>query len=266
MLIQIVAPIMRPQRWLDARSDCGQSNACLHRVTKWRTLLRANWLLPAVLSTTAGAVDVIGFLALGGLFTAHITGNLVVLAAHYVTGDFSQVGPLLSVPVFVAVLGAVTVAFGADHKTRASRRKMLVLHAALLAAVLGLGAEFGPFSDADGAAALLVGMLGVAAMATQNALVKLVLPGSPSTAVLTTNTTQLTLDLATLVRRLGQPEELARARRRASLTFPCVVGFLAGCAAGAFLEIHLHLWALALPLILAVLAIPLGELWSDAGS
>ncbi len=35
----------------------------------------AGWLLPAVLSTTAGAVDIIGFFALGGLFTAHITGN-----------------------------------------------------------------------------------------------------------------------------------------------------------------------------------------------
>ena len=34
-----------------------------------------DWLLVAVLSTTAGAVDVIGFLALMGLFTAHITGN-----------------------------------------------------------------------------------------------------------------------------------------------------------------------------------------------
>ena len=67
----------------------------------------SDWLLPIVLSTTAGAVDVIGFLALGGLFTAHITGNLVVLAAHYVTGGFSQIGPLLSVPVFVLVLGIV---------------------------------------------------------------------------------------------------------------------------------------------------------------
>jgi uncharacterized membrane protein YoaK (UPF0700 family) len=55
------------------------------------------WLLPAILSTTAGAVDVIGFLALGGLFTAHITGNVVIVAAHYVTGGFSQVGPLLAV-------------------------------------------------------------------------------------------------------------------------------------------------------------------------
>jgi len=67
---------------------------------------RASWLLPAVLSTTAGAVDVIGFLAFGGLFTAHISGNLCVVAAHYITGRFSQAGPLLSVPVFIAVLWA----------------------------------------------------------------------------------------------------------------------------------------------------------------
>src|SRR5689334_24897595 len=96
-------------------------------------------LLPAVLSTTAGAVDAIGFLALGGLFTAHITGNLVVLAAHYVTGGFARVGPLLSVPVFVAVLGAVTLASGGVTESGCgSRRALLVLHAVLLAGCLGL--------------------------------------------------------------------------------------------------------------------------------
>ena len=80
--------------------------------------LRAGWLLPAVLSTTAGAVDVVGFLALGGLFTAHITGNVVVVAAHYITGGFYQVGPLVALPVFVAVLGAVTVASVAIVRSR----------------------------------------------------------------------------------------------------------------------------------------------------
>src|SRR5919204_5680699 len=83
----------------------------------------ANRLLPAVLSTTAGAVDVIGFLALGGLFTAHITGNVVVLAAHYVTGGFSEVGPLLAVPVFVAVLGVVTLASVAVEKAGHGARR-----------------------------------------------------------------------------------------------------------------------------------------------
>jgi len=43
--------------------------------------LAANWL-PFVLSIVAGSVDVIGFLALDGLFAARITGNIVVLAAR----------------------------------------------------------------------------------------------------------------------------------------------------------------------------------------
>src|SRR5262245_46999809 len=104
-------------------------------MTSRLTGLRGSWLLPALLSTTAGAVDVIGFLALGGLFTAHISGNLCVVAAHYITGGFSRVGPLLSVPVFIAVLGAVTLAFGQAGDR--SRRALLVLHSALLAGCLG---------------------------------------------------------------------------------------------------------------------------------
>jgi uncharacterized membrane protein YoaK (UPF0700 family) len=219
-------------------------------------------LLPLLLSTTAGAVDIIGFLALGGLFTAHITGNLVVLAAHYVTGGFSQIGPLLSVPVFIAVLGLVTV-LSADKEVRRNRRTLLILQAALLAGFLTAGLALGPFANPDGGTAVFTGMLGVAAMATQNALVKLALPGSPSTAVMTTNTTQLAVDLATIARRRTDPDDLARARRRVRMILPSIVGFAVGCAAGAFLEIHFGLRALVLPVVLAAIAVPLGQLWSN---
>jgi uncharacterized membrane protein YoaK (UPF0700 family) len=215
---------------------------------------------------TAGAVDAISFLALGGLFTAHITGNLVILAAHYVVGGFSEVGPLLSVPLFIAVLGAVTVASGAREKAgHSSRRALFVLQAALLAGCLGFGAAFGPFTDADRPMAVFVGVLGVAAMATQNALVRLALPGAPSTAAMTTNTTQLTIDLAVLTVGRGEPDDLDKARRRAGMTFPCVLGFVVGCAAGALLELHFGLWGLVLPVVLAVLAVPMGALWTGIG-
>ena len=60
--------------------------------------------LPFVLSVIAGATDIIGFLGLGGLFTAHITGNLVVLAAHIVAGNPTVLSYVLSVPVFMLVL------------------------------------------------------------------------------------------------------------------------------------------------------------------
>ena len=224
------------------------------------------WLLATVLSITAGSVDVIGFLALGGMFTAHITGNAVIVAAHYVIGGFGQVGPLLAVPVFVAVMGVLALVFGAVGEVSGSRRALLILQTALLAACLSLGVAFGPFADADSSIAVLVGMFAVAAMATLNALVRLALQGVPSTAVMTTNITQLTIDVARLVRNRRQPDDLATTRRRAVVTFSCVVGFVSGAAIGAVLEVHCGLWAMALPVALAAVAVLLGERRTDGRS
>jgi uncharacterized membrane protein YoaK (UPF0700 family) len=218
-----------------------------------------HWWLPAILSTTAGAVDVIGFLVFGGLFTAHITGNLAVVAAHYVTGRFGQVGPILAVPVFIIVLAVVVLLFGGTGNRGKTRRSLLVLHAALIAGCLALGLRFGPFTNADSPVAVLAGMLAVAAMATQNALVKLALVKSPSTAVMTTNTTQFIVDLAALVRSAEEPDKLSETRRRAKVTFLCMAGFVGGCVAGAVLELRFGVGALVLAVILAVLAVPLGE-------
>jgi uncharacterized membrane protein YoaK (UPF0700 family) len=228
--------------------------------TSWLTHLRCRWLLPVVLSTTAGAVDVIGFLALGGLFTAHITGNMVIVAVHYVRGGFCQVGPLLAVPVFMAVLGLATLASGAIARAGLSPlRPLLALQAALLAGFLGLGVGFGRFPDVDSPMAVFAGMLGVAAMATQTATVKLAIKQSPSTAVMTTNISQLTVDIATITRGQGDPEQVAQARQRARVTIGCILGFVGGCAAGAALEVSFGFWALTLPVVLAALAVPLGR-------
>jgi len=220
----------------------------------------SDWLLPALLSTTAGAVDVIGFLALGGLFTAHITGNLVVLAAHYITGRFGEIAPLLSVPMFVIVLGVVTLTF-VRKPVWIARRALLVLQAVLLACFLGFGAGFGPFENPDSGMAVFVGMLGVASMAIQNGLVRLALPGAPSTAVMTTNVAQVTVDLARLLRGQVEDNERRTVRHRADTTLFAVIGFLIGLAVGAVLEMHFGFWSLIFPTILAAASIPLGERW-----
>ena len=63
----------------------GGTNNPLVEPLKWsfkphtNGLSQVDWLLVLVLSTMAGSVDVIGFPALGGLFTAHITRNLLVI-------------------------------------------------------------------------------------------------------------------------------------------------------------------------------------------
>jgi uncharacterized membrane protein YoaK (UPF0700 family) len=219
------------------------------------------FLLPGLLSMTAGAVDVISFLGFGGLFTAHITGNLVILAAHYITGRFGEIAPLLSVPVFVIVLGVVTTVF-VRKPIPFIRRALLVLQAILLASFLGFGVGFGPFADPNSSMAVFVGMLGVAAMATQNAVVRLALPRHPITAVMSTNATQLAVDLAMLARCLSQPTDMSEIRSRAGITTLAVLGFVVGVVAAAILEIHFGLWSLTFPSLLALLAIPLSESWT----
>ena len=212
-------------------------------------------LLPTVLSLIAGSADAIGFIGLGGLFTAHVTGNLVVLAAHVVAGENASVATMLSVPVFVVVLGLTRLLAGGLERVRvASLRPLLLAQFLLLSGFLALCVKAGPRIDPNTANAIIAGMFGVSAMAVQNALVQVSLKGSPATAVATTNLTRLMMDLGEML--LGHdPIATARARERAKHTWPAIAGFAIGCGLGAACEAAAGLWSLALPTGLALIAL-----------
>jgi uncharacterized membrane protein YoaK (UPF0700 family) len=101
------------------------------------------------------------------------------------------------------------------------------------------------------------GMLGVSAMAVQNALVQISLKGAPSTAVMTSNVTRFAMDVGEVLLG-GDPADVAKARNRAAHTLPAIVGFTVGCGLGAACEAQFGTWSLALPAGLALLAIALG--------
>jgi uncharacterized membrane protein YoaK (UPF0700 family) len=215
-------------------------------------------VLPTVLSMTAGSVDVISFLGLGGLFTAHITGNLVMLASRIVTGGEAPLAPMLSVPVFMVMLGLTRLLVGGlESRGIASLGPLLLLQLLLLAGFFVLCVSTGPRIDPNTTTAILGGMLGVSAMAVQNALVQVSLKGAPSTAVMTTNVTRFMMDLGEVLLRRN-PDGVARARRRANHTWPAIVGFAVGCSLGAAGEAAFQLWSLALPIGLALLALAIG--------
>src|SRR4051794_8508280 len=136
-------------------------------------------MLPAVLSVIAGSVDAISFLGLGGLFTAHVTGNLVVLVAHLATGSRAPVANILSVPVFVAALGLTRLLADVLEKIGlVSLRPLLLVQLLLLVGFLALCASAGARLEPHATRAILAGMLGVSAMAVQNALGQISLKGS----------------------------------------------------------------------------------------
>jgi uncharacterized membrane protein YoaK (UPF0700 family) len=215
----------------------------------------ASRALPFVLSVIAGSTDIIGFLGLNGLFTAHITGNIVVLAAHIVAGDSTIFSYILSVPIFMLVLFLTRLLAGALERAGASTLwPLLLLQLLSLVAFLVLSVTAGPWTDADATLAIIAGMCGVAAMAVQNALVQIALGNTPSTAVMTTNVTHFMLDLAKVLVG-GDDAEIAKARNRAIHTLPVIVGFIIGCGLGAACEAQFHLWSLALPTGFALLAL-----------
>jgi uncharacterized membrane protein YoaK (UPF0700 family) len=72
----------------------------------------------------------------------------------------------------------------------ASLRPLLLLQFLLLAGFLVLCVPAGLRIDPNATNAILAGMLGVSAMAVQNALVQISLKGAPSTAVMTSNVTR----------------------------------------------------------------------------
>ena len=161
--------------------------------------------------------------------------------------------------MFVAVLGLTRLLADVLEKIGlVSLRPLLLVQLLLLVGFLALYASAGPRLEPHATRAILAGMFGVSAMAVQNALGQISLKGVPSTAVMTTNITRFMMDIGEVMvgRNLS---DVAKARDRARLTWPAIVGFAIGCGLGAACETAIGLMSLTLPVGLAVLAVALGK-------
>jgi len=208
-----------------------------------------------VLSVIAGMVDVIGFLSLG-LFTAHVTGNLVVIAAQVVRGGPPHLAQILAVPVFmIAVAATWIIAKASDRRGSALLRPLLLVQFLLLAGVLILSIVGDTVSNPHGLVAGVTAMIAVSAMACQFSLLRLAVSGAPSTAVMTGNLTNAVLALLDTLWR-AQPLTDG-ADERLTKTLKVLVGFFAGCVAGAAAVSWLGDWAWSLPVVVAAAAVAL---------
>src|SRR5215472_1517433 len=116
--------------------------------TRYEDLLRKR--LPPVLSVIAGMVDVTGYLSLK-LFTAHVTGNIVIIAAQLVYGGPPKMDQILAVPVFiVAVAGVWISAQILGRRGPALPRLLLLIQFLLLCCVLVVAVIYHPDADPRG--------------------------------------------------------------------------------------------------------------------
>ena len=210
---------------------------------------RSEVWLPTLLSVIAGMVDVIGFLSLG-IFTAHVTGNIVLVGALVVRHERVNPAQILAVPVFTLAVAA-TWLIAKTSRRRGTRltRPLLLIQFLLITCLLVFSIIARPSTDPHGLMATIAAMIAVAAMGCQFALLRLALPVAPSTAVMTGNLTNAVL---ALVDANSQSQPLmTRDTGRLKASLHLLIGFFVGCVVAAAALSLLGEWAWLFPATLA---------------
>lgn len=216
-------------------------------------------VLPLLLSFNGGYVDTAGFLALQGLFTAHVTGNFVTLGASLALGTSGALAKLLALPVFcVIVILSRLLSYPLQSWKLPVFRSLLAIKLLLLTVGAVLAIRLGPFPEGNSWAAIITGMVLVCAMAVQNAAHRVHLPTAPPSTLMTGTTTQIMLDLADLIHG-SSPEAKAASRSRLARMSVAVLVFALGCGAAALLFTRTGMWCFALPPIVAIAPLLLRE-------
>jgi uncharacterized membrane protein YoaK (UPF0700 family) len=198
------------------------------------------------LTVVSGLVDAVCYLGLGRVFTANMTGNLVVLgfAAAGAPG-FSVTATLTSLALFL--VGAFCLGLAAPRLTRrgADRSRLLLVAMATEACFVAAAAlvSFVEASVATGWPRYVVIALLAFAMGVRNATVRRLAVPDLTTTVLTMTLTGLAADAAVT----GGEHAAAVYRRGAA-----VLAMLAGATAGASAYLHK---GPALPLLVAAVVV-----------
>lgn len=199
--------------------------------------------LPVSLAVVAGYVDACTFLAFAGFFVAQATGSFVVAGSELFDNNDGFGFKVLAIPVFlVAGMVATAIVRVAGDRQRAALVIALGLEAVLLAGLAIVSVLDGP-GEITAAPALF----GLAAMGIQSATVRLLLSDYASTNVMTSNTTQLAIEITDSIR--GKKPTL-----KLTQTGSIMLGFLSGIAVGAFAyrAIGLPCLGLAIVVLLSV--------------
>jgi uncharacterized membrane protein YoaK (UPF0700 family) len=201
-------------------------------------------VLLLTLTFSTGLVDAVSYLGLGKVFSANMTGNVVLLGFGIAGGyGLPIVAPIVSLLVFLA--GAALGGRLADvmvHRHRVHMAAALGGEVALLVVAMLLTALATVRPDAA-SGDTVIGLLALA-MGLRNATVRRL--GVPDLT-----TTVLTLTLTGLAADIGHP----RANRAALLRRSCaVLAMLTGALAGALLLKTGPAWVLALAAALAAAA------------
>lgn len=199
-----------------------------------------------LMAAVAGFIDVIGFVGVNKLFTAHITGNLVVAMAEIIHHTPGVATKLIAIPLFIILAMMVTTLIEKQGQTKKLLAFWLIIEAVLLAGFMYAGLDVFPNVSVASGIYIIGAMLAVSAMAIHNTLLRTYMPHFPACTAMTGNLTQFVVDVTSYCWgwRLKYPvekraESLKGVRRYGNV----LAGFLVGGTLAAIGYIFLGFWS-----------------------
>ncbi len=222
-----------------------------------------------LLSFVAGWVDASSFVGLNHIMTAHVTGNLVVLAANVAEGF--RPDDMLKIVVLPVFFGAVMVLtmvhdrlWGNHDNVPRQVSLMLRLEAVLIAGtgLLGVWASLAGWT-LDFWASLLIVTPVICGMAVQNAAHRLYPAIGPATTVMTGNITQFFIDQARRLAGRSSTSLIDDMPKQGGLLPLLILTFGVGCVSGALATTAVGIGSFLVPAVLIGAASVLPKLASQ---
>lgn len=200
-----------------------------------------------LLALVAGFCDTATFIHMGGVFSAHVTGNFVLFAAALAKGiqgdDFLKI---VTFPVFITgVALAIMVAGRTAAPPRKVNRILLVITLLLfVAAALAVTGSHQNNGIRLGKIDVLITMLLVTAMAMQNSIHRFV--AGPMTTVMTGTVMNTTASLMNkyVLRTNSEPQKVATPGVSPLIM---ISAFAIGCVMAGFLTVKFGLASIIVP-------------------
>jgi uncharacterized membrane protein YoaK (UPF0700 family) len=199
------------------------------------------------LGFVAGYVDTLGFVALFGLFTGHVTGNFVLIGAEMA---HPQGGPLLlkflAFPAFILGVAMAKILIAALLKRgHHALWYAYILQLTLLIAFMIVGYMATPPGPEPTIMTALAGVVGAMAMGTHSGTGRLLFSHLAPTSAMTGNVTQLIIDSIDVLRGTAEP----KIRERCFKFLWPVVAFGIGAIGAAFAYQFAGFGAMMLPIV-----------------
>lgn len=212
-----------------------------------RNTTDADKRLAVVLAAVAGFVDVVGYLTLHHLFTAHMTGNTSKLGVALGHGNLNTALPLaVAPPLFVAGIAAGTMLHD-----RGYRRSILAAQAALITIYMAYGSTVIRHGTVPGHTAsgfYPLAALAIVALGLQTAALTEIHGATVRTSYVSGVLTHLAQGIARRGRAAsGGPDRLR-------LLGAIWIAYVVGATGAAYTLRQLAIWCLAIPVAVLLVA------------